>query len=175
MEKTYIILTNTGTALSRIIRFYTRDEFAHVSISMDKQLKHMYSFGRLNPYNPFIGGFVHESIKRGTFKRFKKTKAKILEIDVTDEQYNELKRLIVKIKRERRIYKFNVLGLFVIPLRIKYRKNNYFYCAEFIKYLIDQSKIDNTLPDLIRPQNFIEFENKDHSNVVYEGLLRDYK
>lgn len=30
----------------------------------------MYSFGRLNPYNPFWGGFVHESIDKGTFKRF---------------------------------------------------------------------------------------------------------
>ena len=174
MEKAYIILTNTGTALSKLVRFYTRDEYAHVSISMDKKLKHMYSFGRLNPYNPFIGGFVHEATNRGTFKRFYKTKAKILEIEVSDEQYHELKRAIVKVKKERRIYKFNVLGLFVIPLKIKYRKNHYFYCGEFIKYLIDQAHIENTLPELIRPEDFIEFEKENHENVVYEGLLRDY-
>lgn len=174
MEKAYIVLTNTGTALSRLVRFYSRDEYAHVSLSLDKGLRHMYSFGRLNPKNPFIGGFVHEAVNKRTFKRFKKTKAKIIEIDVTDEQYHSLKKNIVRIKRERRIYKFNVLGLFVIPLGIKRTKNNYFYCAEFIKYLFDQAQIENKLPELVRPQNFSEFEKENHENVIYEGLLRKY-
>ena len=54
----------------------------------------MYSFGRLNAYNPFIGGFVHESPKYGTFKRFKNTKAKIYSIEVDDRVYNEILRNI---------------------------------------------------------------------------------
>ena len=53
MKKIYIILTYTGTLLSKIIKFYTKNEFSHVSISLDKELKYMYSFGRLNAYNPF--------------------------------------------------------------------------------------------------------------------------
>ena len=57
MKKIYIILTFTGTALSRIIKLSTKDEFAHASIALDSELKEMYSFGRLNPYNPFFGGF----------------------------------------------------------------------------------------------------------------------
>ena len=66
MKKIYIILTHTGTVLSRIIKIYTKDEFSHVSIALDKDLKQMYSFGRLNPYNPFIGGFIHEYINSGS-------------------------------------------------------------------------------------------------------------
>ena len=46
MKKIYIILTFTGTALSRIIKLTTRVEFAHVSIALDEELKEMYSFGR---------------------------------------------------------------------------------------------------------------------------------
>lgn len=53
--KIYIILTYTGTLLSKIIKFYTKDEFSHVSLALDIGLNKMYSFGRLNPYNPFIG------------------------------------------------------------------------------------------------------------------------
>ena len=67
MKKIYLVLTHTGTILSRIIRIYTKDEFTHVSISLDDELNEMYSFGRLNPYNPFLGGFVHENINYGTF------------------------------------------------------------------------------------------------------------
>ena len=42
-------------------------------LELDEDLTKMYSFGRLYPYNPFLGGFVHEGLDRGTFKRFKKT------------------------------------------------------------------------------------------------------
>ena len=79
MKRIYLILTYSGTILSRIIKIYTRDEFAHVSISLDEELNQMYSFGRLNPYNPFIGGFVHEGINIGTFKRFRKTQTAVNE------------------------------------------------------------------------------------------------
>ena len=77
MKQIYFILTNTGTVLSKIIKTYTKDEFTHVSIALDRNLQQMYSFGRLNPYNPFWGGFVHEYVDKGTFKRFINTKAKI--------------------------------------------------------------------------------------------------
>ena len=89
MKKIYIILTHTGTILSTIIKYYTKDEFSHVSIALDADLEEMYSFGRLHPYNPFLGSFVHESIKKGTFKRFKNTKAKVYSLFVTDDQYEK--------------------------------------------------------------------------------------
>ena len=54
MKKIYIILTFTGTALSRIIKMATKVEFAHVSIALDEELNEMYSFGRINPYIPFL-------------------------------------------------------------------------------------------------------------------------
>ena len=49
------------------------------SISLDKELNTMYSFGRLKAYNPLHGGFVHEHVHSGTFKRFYKTKSMICE------------------------------------------------------------------------------------------------
>lgn len=36
MKKIYIILTHTGTILSQIIKKYTKDEFSHISISLNK-------------------------------------------------------------------------------------------------------------------------------------------
>ena len=46
MKKIYIVLTHTGTTLSKIIKTYTKDEFSHVSIALDNKLQEMYSFGR---------------------------------------------------------------------------------------------------------------------------------
>ena len=80
MKRIYIILTYSGTVLSRIVKAYTGAEYSHVSIGLDENLTMMYSFGRLNPYNPFIGGFVHEGINIGTFKRFKNTQTAVYSI-----------------------------------------------------------------------------------------------
>lgn len=172
MKKIYIILTYTGTILSKIIKSYTGDEFSHVSIALDPQLTKMYSFGRLNPYNPFWGGFVHERINSGTFKRFSKTRARVYSLEIDDEQYEKLKYTIFCIKKLRRYYKFNILGLFAVGFKIKIKSDKSFYCAEFVKYVLDEAKIEVKLPDLIKPEDFKQIKNL---NVEYDGLLKFYK
>lgn len=147
MKKIYIILTHTGTILSRIIKKYTKDEFSHVSISLDINLKEMYSFGRLNPYNALWGGFIHEYIDKGTFKRFYKTKTKIYSLEITEEQNEKVKNNIERIKRNKKDYKFNMLGLLAVGFHKKIRKEHSFYCAEFIKYVLEKSEIKVELPE----------------------------
>lgn len=172
MKKIYIVLTHTGTTLSKIIKNYTNDEFSHVSISLDSELKEMYSFGRLNAYNPFWGGFVHEGINFGTFKRFKKTVCRILALDVTEEQFNNVKGIIEYIKHSKQLHNFNVIGLFAVGFNMRISFENSFYCAEFVKYVLDKSDIKNNLPEMIRPE---DFKNIEDSSIIYEGLLKNYQ
>ncbi len=172
MKNIYIILTNTGTVLSRIIKFYTKDEFAHVSISLDEDLQQMYSFGRLNPYNPFFGGFVHEYIDKGTFKRFYKTISKIYVLEIDDYKYEKIKELIHEFEINKEKFKFNTIGLFAIAIKKKITKENSFYCAEFVKHILDSAEIDTKLPELVRPESFKDIKN---TLVIYKGLLRAYK
>lgn len=171
MKKIYIILTYSGTFLSKIIKYYTRDEFSHVSISLDSELKKMYSFGRLNPYNPFWGGFVHEGVNFGTFKRFSRTRAKVYSLEVEDEQYEKIKDAIYYIKKIRKYYKFNLLGLFAVGFKIRIKSDKAFYCAEFVKYALEKAGVKTDLPDLVRPENFKDIEN---IKLEYEGLLKFY-
>lgn len=171
MRKIYIVLTYSGSLLSRIIRFYTRKEYSHVSIALDEDLSRMYSFGRIHPYNAFVGGFVREGVNFGTFARFKNTTCSIKCLEVEDKQYYDLKRLIRKFEKRKRIYTFNVVGLFAVALNVKVKRTNSFYCAEFVKYALEQSHIVEELPEIIRPDDFY---NLDDSKPVYEGLLRKY-
>lgn len=171
MKKIYIVLTYTGTILSKIIKTYTKNEFSHVSISLDEELNYMYSFGRLNPYNPFIGGFVHEGINKGTFKRFRKTKAAVYSLNVEDEEYNKIKESIEKVQKCENPYKFNIVGLFAVAFRKKISKKHSFYCAEFIKYLLEEAGIETNLPQIIIPEDFKELEN---IKLEYKGSLRKY-
>ena len=94
MKRIYIVLTYSGTNLSKIIKHWTKDEFSHVSIALDEDLKEMYSFGRLHPYNPFWAGLVHEVPNEGTYKRFFRTKANVYSIEVEDHQFVDLRNTI---------------------------------------------------------------------------------
>ena len=122
MKKIYIILTYTGTILSKIVKVYTRKEYSHVSISLDEDLTKMYSFGRLYPYNPFLGGFVHEGLDRGTFKRFKKTKTKIYSLEIPEEKYDKIEEIIQAVQSKKNAYKFNLIGLLGISLGVKIKR-----------------------------------------------------
>ena len=170
MKKIYIVLTYTGTILSKIVKVYTRREFSHVSIALDEDLKEMYSFGRINAYNPFWAGFVHEDVNKGTFKRFKKTKARVYSLTVKDEQYEKVKEVIRNIQNNKLDYNFNILGLLGVVVNYKIKRERYFYCAEFVKYVLEQSNICY-LPDIVKPEDFKEIDNL---NVVYNGQLREY-
>lgn len=170
MKQIYFVLTDTGTILSKIIKTFMRDEYAHVSIALDKELNQMYSFGRLNPYNPIIGGFVHEGIQIGTFKRFYKTKAIIIEYEITDEQFEKLKQIILEMWKNKNKYKFNKIGLIAVYFNRKIKRDNYFYCAEFIKDITEKSNINLNLPEIPRPENFKDIDGR----VIYKGLLNKY-
>ena len=173
MKKIYIVLTHTGTNLSKIIKNWTKDEFSHVSLALDEDLDEMYSFGRLHPYNPVWAGLVHEKQNDGTFKRFKKTKAAIYSIEVEDDQYVIIRNTIYDMYKNRKKYKFNIIGLLAIGFNKSVKRDNWFYCAEFVKYVLDKAGVDLGLPNkMIRPENFKYVENKD---LEYYGLFRKYK
>lgn len=173
MKKIYIVLTYSGTTLSKIIKNWTKDEFSHVSIALDEDLQEMYSFGRLHPYNALSGGFVHEKINEGTYKRFFRTKARIYSIEVEDQQFVDIRNTIYSMWEHRKKYKFNIVGLLAIGFKKEIKMHNYFYCAEFVKYVFEKAHVDLNLPnEMIRPENFKDIENKE---LIYEGLLNKYK
>ena len=173
MKNIYIVLAHTGTILSRIIRFKTGAEYTHSSISLDKDLDHMYSFGRKNAYIALLGGFVKESVNFGTFKRFYKTEISVFEIPVTDEQYNIISEKIEYMKEHRKEYRFNILGLFCAGFNKKMQINKRYYCAEFVKRLLEVAGIDvSTLPDVIKPEHFVKLPN---AKLIYKGKLKKYR
>lgn len=59
----YIVLTKTGTLLSKAIGMYTGKEMNHASIAFDEGLSEMYSFGRRQLNNPLSGGFYERMQK----------------------------------------------------------------------------------------------------------------
>ncbi len=174
MKDIYIVLSQTGTILSRIVRLFTRAEYCHSSISLDEGLRDMYSFGRLNPYNPVWGGLVRESPDRGTFRRFYKSTALLLRFSVEDEKYEEIKQDLEDMYSRRGEYGYNYLGLFLASVNKKHTGKNRFYCSEFVHYVMSEHGIYDKalLPEIVHP---IDFYNAFKDREVYRGMIADFR
>ena len=73
-------------------------------------------------------------------------------------------------QEKKNLYKFNVIGLLAIALNVKIKREKYFYCAEFVKYVLEQSQVVE-LPEMVKPE---DFEKVKGLSEVYRGILREY-
>ena len=128
-KEIYILLTDTGTIFTRLIKLYTRAPYNHASIALDRELKEVYSFGRKRPHNPFIGGFVHENMQG---KLFEKAKCAIYTCTVSDKDYEKIHKHILEMKTNQAQYKYNLLGLIAIILNKKMKRKNAYFCSQFV-------------------------------------------
>ena len=174
MKKIYLPLIETGTIISKILRKYTKHLYNHVSISLRDDLSEMYSFGRLNPYIFCWGGFVIEHPGKGIYKRFPKTRTKVLELTVSDQSFDIIKNCIDQFIRDKDSYGYNYRGIFAAK-RNKGYQGSYrkFYCSQFVNYLLVCAHVlpEDYFGEFVRPEDFSSIEN---ATVVYEGLLTDY-
>lgn len=169
-QKIYILLTDTGTLFTRLIKLYTKKPYNHASISIDPELKNVYSFGRKTAKNPFIGGFVKENL-RGEF--FTDSKCTVISCSVTVAQLNKLKALINKIESEKDDYSYNLLGLFAIMFNKQLSRKNTFFCSQFVATVLQRCEIVkfNKPPSLVMPHELME---KEDFIVVFQGSLTEY-
>ncbi|MCP8617316.1 hypothetical protein [Salirhabdus salicampi] len=173
MPKVYILLTRTGTLLSQTIGLYTRAPYNHVSISMDKELTQLYSFGRRTPYNPVRAGFVKECVYSGTYSRFPDTTCALYCITVDDRQMKKVERIINHFKRNALHYRYNLIGLAGVAIGRPLDRRNAFFCSQFVATVLKSAGVDvwNKPPGLITPE---DYRNNIQFTKVYEGTLLNY-
>lgn len=169
----YVVLTRTSTIISKLIHNFTRDKYTHAAIALDKDLKYMYSFGRKWTYNPFIGGFKHEDLNEGGYKFSKNLPGVIIKLQVTEEQYNKVKRLLDQFIYNQQYYKYNYLGLINNLRNKEVYYDNRFLCSEFVYYILKESGIIDfkKARNLVRPEDFLKLKGE----IIFEGDLRTLK
>lgn len=170
----YIVVSQTGSVVSKILqKFVTHAEYNHVSVSLDPELKMMYSFGRWYPYFPWIGGFTEESPDFGTLKRFPDAQVVVLAVPITEEMYDEVGKKLEEMLKVKYTYHYDTLGLLFAARNKVYRRKNHFYCSEFVRQLLVTYGIElnEAFPRITQP---IDFLNMPKSREIYRGRLHDY-
>lgn len=173
-KNVYLVLSQTGTMLSRIIKVFKRSRLNHSSISFVEDLSVMYSFGRLDPSNPFIGGFVRESPDYGTMRQFRRTWAEVFSFEVEEEIYNRLRAMAEKMYENRKSYKYNYKGLFLATFNISSHTPYRYYCSEFVAMMLREGNIipKDALTGVAQPMDMYALPG---STPVYAGPLRAFR
>ena len=133
----------------------------------------MFSFGRLNPYDPLIGGFVREGRNIGTFKRFSNTRVVVLQIPVGESSYQAIRKEISQMYSQRRKYRYNYEGLFFAAFGVDWQRKRAFYCSQFVRnILVNNRAVEaGVLPKVTAPKDFLELPK---AKIVFEGQLKAY-
>lgn len=169
----FILLTDTGTMFTRLIKGYTMAPYNHASIAMDRGLTEIYSFGRKRANNPWLAGFVEEDIYDGVYRHFPLTRCVVLRLKVSREQREELKRKIQLYKRNKEMYRYNLLGLFFLTMKVNYAPKNAYFCSQFVAEMLRGIDVElwNKPAALVTPNDFLIHPELE---VIYEGMLYDY-
>jgi len=164
---------HTNTLPSKVVKFFTRYEYTHVAISLDKDCYTTYSFGRRSLYNVLNGGLSVQK-KDGTFfNKFNKTICKIYEIEVTEKQYIKVSKILSDMQANIDNYKYDFLGIiprfFKIPVSFK----NKFVCSYFVAYVLEKANIYTFEEEacLVVPK---KFEGLKGATEIYKGSYLMY-
>lgn len=173
MKKIYIILMHTNTVPSKLIKFFTRYKYSHVGIALEKECNIIYSFGRKEVNSILNSGFTAENKDGEFFKKFNNTMCKIYEVEINEEQYQDVEKILDYMKENSIDYKYDFLGIiprfFGIPVRVE----NKYVCSYFVADVLKKSQICNFEKDvcLIKPQ---DFEKLKMLHEVYTGKYNLY-
>lgn len=169
----YIVLSQTGSFLSKILKVITKAKYNHSSISLTKDLTNMYSFGRLKVSNAFIGGFVRESIHEGMFKHFKNTDAAVFMINVPADTYDGIRKRLEQMYLDRDKYSYNTIGLITAFFGCHLKRKNKYYCSDFVYEVLSDFDIvsSSSFDKIVKP---IDFYSYFQENLIYEGKFREY-
>ena len=168
MKSIYIVLSYTGSYPSKLIKLFTGSKYAHISISFDRDLNKMYSFGRKYLHFPVPGAFVEESLSSGLFIK-DKVLLKVVEVKITKEQYESLKRYISLVQGSKPFYDYK--GAVGTYLGKNMFKENGYTCASFIAKSLSSSLDIHIDYWSIIPE---EIEEIIDGNIIFEGLAKNY-
>jgi hypothetical protein len=159
--------------ISKLIQTFKHDKYTHASISLDKELNNMYSFGRRNTYNPFIGRFKNEDINKGIYKLCRTLPGIITEVEVSKEQYERAKELLEHFISNSDLYKYNYKGLLYSLLNKPLYSQNRFLCSEFVYHIFKECGIADfkISRNLVRPQSLLSIRGR----IIYSGNLKEIR
>ncbi|CAG7657498.1 hypothetical protein ACFQI7_35200 [Paenibacillus allorhizosphaerae] len=169
----YVLLTDTGTLFTTVIKQFTSAPYNHASLALDAKLNDLFSFGRKNSSNPWTAGFVEEDLYEGTFRHFPDTQCVLLRLEVSQGQRAAVMQFIRNFQNDRDTYRYNLIGLLGVLFNYDFKRKRAYFCSQFVADALRQAGLSlwDRPSSLVTPDDFVRHPAFE---TVYEGRLYDY-
>lgn len=155
-KEIFLLFTFTDSIPSKIIKYFTKANYSHVTLSYDISKKDFYSFSRKYTYFVIPGGFIKENLDEGMMKRFSHGKCLLCKLLVSEESFAAITNRIEEMYNNN-CFKYNLIGLLFCSMNKTLSRKNYYFCSEFIANILSQSNIISLEkhPSLYKPEDFL--------------------
>lgn len=162
-KKIFILLTRFPDNGAKVIEALTGCYYSHTSIGLSEDMNTFYSF--------VVKGFIIEDINRYVKPDKDPMPCQLYEIEVSDQVYNTVKRIINFYIRYKHKMSYAKMGLVMTLMRIPFKKKYEYFCSEFVAEVLKRANVLKIkkpthlcLPkDLIKPAEV---------KLIFEGNLR---
>lgn len=157
-RKIYILLSRSNTLLSRTIHLATGDEYTHVSIAFDEDLRSLCSFARRYSALPLPAGLVQEQIDGGYMRSHGDMSCMLGYLSVSEDCYQAAREMAAEMLSHSRDYRYSLKGLAMCRLGIPEERPQRFFCSQFVAELLQRSgAVELEKPaSLMRPQDIAQ-------------------
>lgn len=157
-----VLVVSSETRPAKIIRFFTKSQYNHTSISLDDNYNEFYSFARKKAFSPLDAGFVKEKASYYSLGKNKDVNVKLFKVPIEDNKMVELKKRLVEIENDKE-YIYNFISAILYPFHLSHPTYKAYYCSEFVAEVLN--KYTNISLDR---------ESSKYSPKDIELLLNDY-
>lgn len=166
----YILLTDTGTLFTRLIKLFTRAPMNHASLALDRELEEVYSFGRKNQRNPLSCGFVKEDMTSTLFGR---ATCALFSCEVNRDTYEKIRLRIQEFQENEQRYKYNLIGLFGVLVNKSINRKYAYFCTQFVATVLEDNgiQLSSKSSALVTPG---DIERAQALRPLYQGSLNQY-
>ena len=159
----YIVLVKALTGLGKFARRFSKYEYTHIAVCINKNIDDFITFSRKKHYTPFNSGFMHETLDYYAFGNNEKIKLKIFKLPVTIENKKIIEQYIKKVANDNE-YIFNLYSMATMSLFHGFRIYKAHNCMSFVSKILKLSKSVNMT------KKYYKYSIKD-----IDILLSDYK
>lgn len=157
----YVMISQTDTAMARLIRTLSRYPYNHVSMTLDPEFRSWCSFARYHQDAPFYSGFIKEPVERFLAKTGD-AHVRIFRLEITKDKARRIEQLFLQAGRKETRLIYNYFDAAASVLNLKIAIAGSYTCLSFACAVIGrQYRQIEDLNDALEP------------NLYYEGSLAD--
>ena len=158
----YVLLMRMPDVVSKSLSLWMQFHYTHVSIGLEEDLEHFYSFG--------YSGFRIESVERFNNSAKGPFPCVLYEIPVSEKTYDRVKHRLKTFVERREHLRFHLFGVALALFQIRHKFEDRYFCSQFVAEVLHDCEI---LPRHKHSSLFMprDFSKQKELRLVFQGML----